>query len=297
MSGASGLIGSALVPFLSAAGHRVQPLVRSPHTPAEPAIYWNPEQEQVDSRALEGFDVAIHLAGRSIAESRWTAAQKQRLINSRVLGTRLLSTRLAALSHPPRTLIVASAIGYYGDRGDERLTEDSLPGHDFLSGLVQQWEAATLPAAERGLRVVRLRLGIVLSPRGGALKEMMLPFRFGVGGPLGSGRQYFSWITLADVVQCVRHIIENEEIAGPINVVAPEAVRQSELAAALGQALHRPAWIAVPRWALGIKLGFEMADSLLASTRVVPDRLLKSGFEWQDREIGPALRRILTEAS
>jgi uncharacterized protein (TIGR01777 family) len=293
ITGASGLIGSALVPYLEARGHRVTKLIRRSPLAGESAVLWNPERGELDARPLEGCDVVIHLAGENIAGARWTVRQKQRLLDSRVQGTRLLAMALSTLKAPPKVFLTASAVGFYGDRGEELLTEQSSPGQGFLCDLVRQWEAASYSALERGIRVTTVRLGIVLSSAGGALKEMALPFRFGVGGPLGTGRQYMTWITREDVLNAILFIVDNNDLIGPVNVASPQPLRQQEFAVTMGRVLHKPAWFSVPRWVIAMRLGRELAESILASQRMVPEKLLKAGFCWSDPELEPALRRLL----
>ncbi len=256
-------------------------------------VLWNPAAGTLDHAALEGVDAAVHLAGESIAAGRWTADIKRRIRDSRILGTRLLAESLARLMRRPRVLVTASAVGIYGDRGDEILNEDSPLGTDFLAGVGREWEAAAKPAAEAGIRVVHLRLGIILAREGGALPRMVRPFMLGAGGPIGSGRQWMSWIALDDAIAAVLEALGNEQARGPINAVAPEPVRNAEFAAALGATLHRPALIPAPAFALRLLYG-EMADAaLLASQRVVPSRLEALGFRFRHPTLPEALGAIL----
>jgi hypothetical protein len=292
-SGASGLVGSALSPALVASGHALRRLTRSAAAAGASAVEWDPQAGRLDAAALEGIDAAVHLAGENIAAGRWTAAKKRRIRDSRVLGTRLLSETLARLSRPPRALIVASAVGFYGHRGEEVLTEDSPPGAGFLAETCCAWEAAADPARQRGVRVVHLRLGVVLSKHGGALAKMLPLFRIGLGGVIGDGRQYVSWIAIPDVVGVVQHALETESLSGPINVVAPEPVTNRELTLALGRVLGRPTLAPVPAVVARLVLG-EMADAaLLASTRVLPARLRACGYPFQFSRLEPALRHLL----
>ena len=295
VSGASGLIGSALVPLLTTAGHQVRRLVRSePKGPDE--VRWNPAAGSLDPAALEGCDAVIHLAGESIASHRWTAAQKQKILASRVDSTKLLAAALAKMPQPPRICLAASAIGYYGSRGDERLDESSAAGDDFLADVVRQWEAALRPAADAGLRVVSTRFGVVLSPAGGALKTMLTPFRLGLGGRVGSGRQWMSWIALDDAVGAIYHTLSNDSLAGPVNLVTPNPVTNLEFTKTLGRVLGRPTIFPLPAPAARLALG-EMADALLlSSTRVYPARLLTSGYAFRFGELEPALRHLLGKA-
>ncbi len=293
VSGSTGLIGSEVVTVLSAAGHEVVRLVRRAPAPAEKAVRWDPEKGGVDAAGLEGLDAVVHLAGENIAAGRWTAARKAAIRDSRVNGTRLLCDTLAGLSRPPKTLVCASAIGYYGDRGEELLTEDSSPGAGFLPEVCREWEAATEVAARKGIRVVALRIGVVLSPRGGALSRMLPPFRAGLGGVIGNGRQYVSWIALDDLVGVVLHALRSGELCGPVNAVAPVPVTNREFTEALGKVLSRPTLLPVPAFALRLALG-EMADALLlASARVAPRRLEETGYRFRFPELPAALRHLL----
>jgi uncharacterized protein (TIGR01777 family) len=293
VSGASGLIGSALVAELAHDGHEVTRLVRSEPKPGQPEVSWDPAAGRLDAASVEGFDAAMHLAGESIAKGRWTAARKARIRDSRVRGTELLARTLAGAARPPKVLVSASAVGFYGDGGEEELDEESPPGDGFLPEVCREWEGATGPAAEAGIRVVFMRMGMVLSARGGALAKMLPVFRLGVGGPLGSGRQYLSWITLDDLARAFRHVLSTESLRGPVNAVAPRPVTNREFTRALGRTLRRPAVIPAPAFALRAALG-PMADALLlASARVVPRRLLDSGFRFNDPDVEGALRRVL----
>jgi hypothetical protein len=290
VTGASGLIGSALATALEARGEEVVRLGRTAHAGR---LVWDPARGVIPAPALEGLDAAVHLAGASLAAGRWSAAVKGELLASRVRGTRLLAETLASLARPPRVLVAASAIGYYGDRGDEVLSEESAPGAGFLAALVESWERETAAAATRAIRVVRLRMGLVLTARGGVLARMLPPFRLGLGGAFGSGRQWMSWITLDDVLRVIQLALDDAGLQGALNAVAPGAVTNRDFVRALARALHRPALLDLPapvlRWTLG-----EMADqALLASARVEPRRLLERGFAFLDPELGPALRRLL----
>lgn len=293
VTGSTGLIGSALVRSLAAGGHRVVRLVRagSPAGRSEPAVRWDPATGEVGP-GLAGVDAVVHLAGESVA-ARWTEARKRRLRESRVPATRRLCDTLARLPRPPRVLACASAIGYYGDRGDEVLREESPPGSGFLAGLCREWEAAAEPAARRGIRVVRLRIGLVLSPRGGALAAMLPPFRLGLGGPVGAGAQWMSWIAMDDAIGAVVHALATEALAGPVNLVGPAPVTNREFAATLGRVLRRPAILPFPAFAARALFG-QMADELLlASARVVPARLQATGYTFRDPALEGTLRRLL----
>jgi uncharacterized protein (TIGR01777 family) len=297
ITGASGLIGRSLSPFLTTGGHEVVRLVRRHAGAGE--VSWNYQQGRVDSAGLEGLDTVVHLAGENIA-ARWTKDRRRRIIESRVIGTRFVSETLARLSRPPRVLIAASAIGVYGDRGEEILTEaSSTPDapRDFLAELAREWEAATEPARAAGIRVVLLRFGIVLSPAGGALKRMLPPFRLGLGGPLGSGRQYMSWVAIDDLLGAIHHAMMTEALAGPVNATAPQPVTGRAFATVLGRVLDRPALLPVPALALRLALG-EMADvAVLSSTRVLPVRLQESGYHFRYPDLEGALRYLLGRAA
>jgi len=293
ITGSSGLIGSALTSFLIANGHEIYPIVRARGRVAARAIPWNPSAGILPLEALEGADAAIHLAGESIAGGRWTAERKRRILESRRDGTRLLAGSLGRLSAPPKVLISASAIGYYGDRGEEVLKETSAPGRGFLADVCREWENAARPAAERGIRLVTLRTGLVLSSTGGVLSRILVPYRWGLGGKIGSGRQYMSWIALDDLVKAIYHAIQNEEIIGPMNAVAPYPVANLEFTKTLGRVLSRPTLFPLPATAARLLLG-EMADALLlASVRVEPASLLDSGFRFEFSDLDSALRHLL----
>ncbi|MGE5188876.1 MAG: TIGR01777 family oxidoreductase [Gemmatimonadota bacterium] len=293
VTGASGFVGSALLPFLTGEGHFAVRLVRSARAPGRSEVSWDPQRGAIDLDALEGIDAAIHLAGESIAAVPWTAEGKRRIRESRVGGTRLLCESFARLDRPPKTLVCASAVGYYGDRGHEMLREDSPPGTGFLAQVCKEWEAASEPAERKGIRVVRLRIGMVLSPTGGALARMLGLFRAGLGGRVGSGDQYMSWIALDDLVGVVDHAIRTPSLEGPVNAVSPRPVTNREFAKILGRVLGRPAVLPAPAFAVRLILG-EMADDLLlASARVVPERLLLSGYAFRHPELEGALRHLL----
>lgn len=297
ITGATGLIGSALVRSLLADGHTVTRLVRggrkgSP-SPGVADVSWDPAAGAIDAGALEGHDAAVHLAGEPVAEGRWTEEKKQRIRESRAHGTRLIAETLARLTRKPLVLVSASATGYYGDRGSELLTEESAPGVDFLSDVCREWEAAARPAAEAGLRVTHPRIGVVLDAAGGALPRMLTPFKLGVGGRLGDGRQYMSWITLPDVVGVIRRMLTDEQLRGPVNAVAPQPVTNEEFTKTLGRVLGRPTLFAVPEFAARLAFGGVADALLLASQRVEPARLKAVGFEFADPTLEGALRRIL----
>ena len=295
IAGSSGVIGQALVEALAGRGDEVVRLLR-PQSPGR-GVAWDPVVGTIEAQALEGFDAVVNLAGRSIGDKRWTKAEKQRLWDSRVESTGLLAGAIAALERPPAVVVNASAVGYYGDGGGSILTEASTPGSGFLADLCFAWEAATAPAARAGIRVVHLRSGIVLSVAGGALGRLLAPFgpgwlspfRWGLGGPVGDGGQWWSWISLHDEVQAILHALDTE-IAGPVNLVAPNPVTNRDFTRALGRVLHRPTFIPIPGFALRLILGSELADALvLEGQRATPGVLLESGFEFEHPEIDDGL--------
>ena len=293
VSGSHGLVGKALVRSLMDDGHEVMRLVRGERTSGSAEVEWRPDQGRIDVEHLEGIHAVVHLAGESIASGRWTAEKKRAIRDSRVNGTTLLSDALAQLSRPPSVFLSASAIGYYGDRGDELLTEKSAPGNDFLAGVCKEWEAATRPAAEKGIRTVCTRFGIILDPNEGALAKMLPPFRMGVGGRIGDGKQWVSWIALDDVVNGLKFLIEDASINGPVNFVTPNPVRNREFAETLGHILARPTFFPVPQFAVRLAFG-EMADALLlASQRVEPSVLEDKGYKFRWPTLEPALRHLL----
>ncbi|MET0648762.1 MAG: TIGR01777 family oxidoreductase [Pyrinomonadaceae bacterium] len=297
VTGSTGLVGRALIRSLLADGHEVTRLVRGDsqgfRAPGTAAVHWNPERGEIDAGALEGHDAAVHLAGENVGEGRWDDEKKRRILESRVKGTTLLAGALAGLSAKPPVLVSASATGFYGDRGAEILREESASGEDFLSEVCREWEKATLQASQAGIRVVHLRIGVVLSGEGGALQRMLTPFKLGLGGKLGSGSQYMNWIALEDLVGVIRRAIEDENMRGPINAVAPQQVTNEEFTKALGRVLGRPTVFAVPAFALRLAFG-EIADAaLMASTRVEPARLKEAGYQFRHPEIEGALRSAL----
>jgi uncharacterized protein (TIGR01777 family) len=296
VTGSGGLVGRALVRSLLADGHTVTRLVRGGaqqfRTPGSNAVEWNPDKGTIDAAALEGHDAAVHLAGEPIAEGRWDDAKKRRIMESRVKGTRLIAETLASLNEKPRVLVSASAIGFYGDRGAEVMREESASGEGFLSEVCREWEKATLAASQAGVRVVHVRIGFVLDGEGGGLPKMLTPFKLGVGGKVGSGQQYISWITLEDLVRVLRRAIEDESLRGPVNAVAG-AVTNEEFTKSLGRVLGRPTIFPVPVFALRLAFG-EVADAvMLASTRVEPARLREAGFDFKHTELEAALRSVL----
>lgn len=277
VTGSHGLVGSTLTPFLSAGGHTVARIARQESRFMPPADGW------------ESQDAVVHLAGAGIADRRWSAARKAAIRSSRIEGTEQLCRALAAAPRPPRTLVCASAIGVYGDRGDEPLDESSTAGDDFLAAVCRDWEAATEPARAAGIRVVNLRFGVVLSARGGALAKMLPPFRMGGGGPVGNGRQWMSWVALDDAIGAIYHAVRNDSLAGPVNAVAPEPSRNADFGRTLGRTLSRPAFAPLPAFAARLAFG-ELADALLlASQRVAPTRLLESGYRFRYPDLASAL--------
>ena len=294
ISGSTGLIGSALIPVLTGAGHEVVRLVRSTPKRDGSEVHWDPESERIDTAGLEGMDAVVHLAGENIGSARWTRNKKARIFDSRVKGTRLLCESLANLTRPPQVLVSASAIGYYGNRDTESVNEESASGFGFLAEVCIEWEIATEPVTETDIRLVNLRMGIVLSREGGPLAKMLPPFKMGVGGVLGSGRQYMSWIALDDAVVAIHHALVTEGLQGPVNNVAPHAVTNREFTKALGRVLRRPTLFPIPSFGLRVMFGREMANELfLSSTRVVPNRLLDTGFTFQYPNLEDALRHVL----
>lgn len=293
VSGATGLIGSSLVPFLTTGGHEVVRLTRSDTNRDGRAIQWKPAEGVLDAGPLEGVDAVVHLAGEGIAERRWSAAQKARIRDSRVQGTRLLCDRLASLANRPKVLVCASAIGWYGDRGRDLVEEQAESGSGFLAEVCREWESATEPAVRAGIRVVNLRIGVVLSSRGGALASMLTPFRLGAGGRIGSGEQYWSWVALDDVVGAIHHALMNDTLNGPVNAVSPHPATNLEFTKTLGRVLRRPTILPMPGFAARLALG-EMADELLlASIGVTPRRLIESAYPFRHANLEDALRHTL----
>lgn len=293
VTGSSGLIGSALVPFLTTGGHRVTRLVRGDRGVGADTAAWDPSTGALDLSARPPLDAVVHLAGENIAGHRWTADVKARVQGSRGAATRRLCETLARLDPPPPVLVCASATGFYGDRGAEVVDENSSPGRGFLADVCRDWEAATLPAAERGIRVVNLRLGVVLTARGGALAKLLVPFRLGLGGRVGDGSQFMSWIGLDDVLGAILHVLRTASVQGPVNAVAPAPVTNDRLTRVLGRVLGRPTLFPVPAAVARLAFG-EMADEmLLASTRAMPTRLQASGYVFRDAELTEALRHTL----
>ena len=292
VTGSSGFIGKALVRELETAGHDVLRLVRKPPPQGAHAAPWDPATGSIDADALQGLDAVVHLAGENIAAGRWTPARKARIRDSRVAATRLLATALAGLARPPRALVCISAVGLYGDRGDTTLNEESPPGTGFFAETCRDWEAAADPARAHGIRVAHLRTALVLDPEGGALARLLPVFRWGLGAPLGTGRQWWSWVTRDDLVGMFRHVLDHD-ISGPVIATSPQPVTCSEFTRALGRVLRRPTWPPVPRAVLRLLIG-EMADeAFLASARLEPTRLVASDFAFRHPALEPALRALL----
>jgi uncharacterized protein (TIGR01777 family) len=292
VTGSHGMIGTALIPRLRARGDRVLRLVRGDPEGSDD-VRWDPPAGTIDAAALEGVDAVVHLAGVGIGDKKWTEARKKEVLESRTIPTMLLARTLAALDGKPRVLVSASAIGYYGDRGDDVLTEAAAAGNDFGARVCRAWEEATAPAEEAGIRVVRTRTGLVLTARGGFLKRLLLPFKLGIGGRLGSGRQWMSWITLDDDLDAILHVIDTDSLAGPVNLTAPNPVTNAEFTQLLGRAVHRPTVVPTPMPALKVVYGSELVDTLLGSERVVPERLQQSGFTFSHPELDGALHAVL----
>jgi uncharacterized protein len=296
ISGATGVLGSALAKALHAEGHAVARLIRPGREAAAGDVRWDPAKGEIDIAAMEGEDAVVHLGGASIAEGRWNATRKELLRSSRVDSTRVLVDAMSRMQRKPRAFVCASAIGFYGSRGDEVLTEASVPGTDFLSRVAREWEAEAARAEATGIRTVRLRFGVILTAEGGALPRMVIPFRFGLGGRLGSGKQWMSWIALEDAVGAAQATILDERWSGAVNVVAPNPVRNAKFTGILARVLRRPAILPTPAFALRLALG-EMADALLLiSQRVRPEKLIEAGFEFRCAELEPALRAILAKS-
>jgi uncharacterized protein (TIGR01777 family) len=296
ITGATGLIGRAICRRLAEEAHQVVVLTRQPESAevveGARVFRWEPMLGPPESEAWEGVDAVIHLAGEPVAASRWTDEQKRRIRDSRVMGTRHLLTGIKAVTDRPKILVSGSAIGFYGNRGDEHLDEHSAPGQGFLPEVCRQWESEALRGQEMGLRVVLVRTGVVLSTNGGALEKMLLPFKLGLGGRMGDGRQWFPWIHIDDIAGIFYHALFSTEVRGPINGVAPGIVRNGEFTDELAAALHRPAIFSVPQFVLKIVMG-EMAEVVLHSQRLIPRVALDSGYRFRFQMLRPALRSLL----
>jgi len=293
VTGSTGLVGSALVSCLAGGGHNVTRMVRAKKIRGKDEVGWDPAAGVIDSAGLEGLDAVVHLAGESISSGRWTTEKKAKIRDSRVSGTRLLAETLSRLAKPPKVFVSASAIGYYGDRGAETLVEDSGPGTGFLAEVCRAWEAAAEPAARSGIRVVHPRIGVVLGRDGGALKMMLLPFKMGIGGKIGSGEQYMSWIALDELIGVIRHLLITDTLTGAVNAVAPRPVTNLEFTKSLGRVLSRPTVMPLPAFAATLALGEMAEELLLGSARVEPLRLLASGYKFRHPELEEALRHVL----
>lgn len=294
MSGSSGLIGSALLPFLADFGYHICPILRKkPKKSNFATVVWDLEQQKLLQGNLEGFDAVIHLAGEQISSGRWTAERKKRIYESRIQSTKFLVKELKKLQKPPKLLICASAVGYYGDRGDDWIDEKKRYGYGFLASLCHDWEKAANALKNSGVRVVRLRFGAVLSPDGGFLKRMLLPFQMGLGGRVGSGEQFISWISILDVLKIIRHILFHEELQGPVNVVSPQPVRNKDFAKILGSVLKRPSSFPLPEAAARLFFGQMAQELLLSGSRVKPAKLLASDYEFIHQDLQTALEELI----
>ncbi|MCC7529201.1 MAG: TIGR01777 family oxidoreductase [Candidatus Melainabacteria bacterium] len=292
ITGSTGLVGKKIASGLKSEGHQVVKLVRgNPHGTDE--FSWDPNSDKIDAEAFDGVDAVIHLAGENIATKRWTSEQKEKIKESRIKGTKLIAATLAGLDKPPRTLVSTSAIGFYGDRGNEILTEESTSGAGFLAGVCRDWEGATRTAESKGIRVIHARLGVVLSREGGALKMMLPPFMMGAGGPLGDGKQYMSWIDLDDTAKAFIYLATRAGVDGPVNVVAPNPETNAQFTKTLAKVIHRPAFFPVPT--IGVKVLFgEMGEELLlSSNRVSSSKLIKAGFQFTYPVLESALKHEL----
>jgi hypothetical protein len=293
ISGSTGMLGSALIPFLTSGGHRVVRLVRRP-IPGEDAVLWNPSAGELDAAQLEGFDAFIHLSGEYIADGRWRKGKRERVWSSRVGTTKLLVRAIHSLNNPPKVLVCASGTGYYGEGGERELDEDSPPGSpSFFVTMVREWEAAAQQAAKVGVRVVNARIGVVLSPAGGALKFMLPAFRWGAGAVLGTGREATGWLTLDDLVGMMHFAVMCDELRGPVNFAAPQPVTQRELSAAVGRVLHRPVWLRIPNAALRLMLSRELAEAMSWSQKIIPCRLIAAGYRFRYSHLDEGLRHVL----
>ena len=295
VAGGSGLIGQELITTLISEGHQVVQLVRRNTNPAAliQEFSWDPEDTIFEYKDIGSIDIAIHLGGCSIARTRWSTKRKQLIRNSRVLSTQLLSASLAEMANPPKLLIVASGMGFYGDRGDEPLNEHSGPGNGFLADTAVEWESATKSAKKAGIRVVNARFGLIISRNGGLLKTLKIPFRFALGGRIGDGRQWWPWISLDDAINCLSFLIENDDISGAVNVTSPSPVRNSEFTSAVSNILSKPAWFNLPKPLIKVTLGQMGIETMLHSQRAVPKVLLDAEFKWRYENLEEILRREL----
>ena len=293
ISGSSGLIGSSLASYLNTGGHQVSRLVRSRKGMKPRDIFWDPHKGIINVSSLEGFDFVIHLAGENVANGRWNSNTKDKILQSRVLGTKLLSDTLAKLKTPPKALLCASASGYYGNSGDTLVNETNSLGNGFLPMVVQQWEQATKDASDAGIRVINMRLGVVLNPRGGALKKMLTPFKLCMGGKIGTGQQYISWIALDDVIGAIHHIMLGCDIQGPVNIAAPNPITNAEFAKHLARSLRRISVLPVPAFMIKLLFGDMGKETVLTSTRMDSTKLMASGYRYKFDNLGPALDHML----
>lgn len=294
ISGATGLVGTQLAHLLMSTGNVVRHISRSDRAGNSDTILWDPSKGVTNPAQLESVDAIVHLAGENIAGGRWTAAIKERIRSSRIDGTRNLVQSLSKLEHRPKTLICASAIGYYGERGDEILNESAAPGQGFLADVCKAWEYEAMAAADAGVRVICVRIGVVLSPKGGALAKMMLPFKLGLGGIVGSGKQYWSWIGLNDLVRAIAFCLQNESVTRSVNAVSPQSMTNRDFTKVLGSVLHRPTIFPLPAFVARIVLGEMANELLLSSTRVTPNQLLKHGFEFEQPDLKNCLEHELS---
>ena len=294
ITGASGMVGTALATVLRESGHKPVSITRKASESNEGSIVWDPASGLKDPSRLETIDTVVHLAGENIAGGRWTAALKDRIRRSRVEGTRSLVKSIAAIGHRPKTLVCASAIGFYGERGDTVLDEDAVAGSGFLAEVCRGWEQEAEAATELGLRVVKVRIGVVLSPKGGALAKMLLPFKLGAGGIIGSGKQYWSWIGLHDLVRIIAFCVEHDSIRGAVNAVSPNSMTNYDFTKGVGRALHRPTLFPMPAFAAKLVLGEMANELLLSSTRVIPKKLKEQGFEFHYPELVGCLEHELS---
>ena len=293
LSGSTGLVGSALTTVLRARRHRVIRLVRSASTPGPEEIVWDPAAGTIPAEQLENLDAVVHLGGDNIATSRWTEKKKALIRSSRVDSTRLLASTLAGLQRPPQVFACASAIGYYGDRGDDTMTEQSSQGSGFLADVVGEWEEATTSAADAGIRVINFRIGVIMSPAGGALAKMLLPFKCCLGGRVGGGDQYMSWVSLEDVVEIITFGLLTESLSGPVNAVSPAPVTNREFTKILGRALRRPTLLSLPSWLVRLTMGEMGEDLLLSSTRVEPQKLKRAQYPFEHETVTAAFEHML----
>ena len=293
MSGASGVVGSALIPFFTTGGHRVTRLVRRSELEDENNRFWDPQKGIIDLQDSDEFNVVIHLSGEHIGQGRWTLEKKKKIIESRHVTTALIARSITKLKKPPRAFLCASAIGYYGHRGNAVMTEENECGADFISNVCDEWEQAALPALDKGIRTVFLRIGVVLSPVGGALQRLLPSFKIGLGGKVGSGEQYMSWISMDDLIGTVYHAMNDDQLSGPVNLVAPNPVTNLELTRTLAKVISRPALFTIPAWFIKLVFGEMGKEVLLASTRVKPEKIMASGYRFRHPDLEGALQHLL----